>query len=826
MPTLLVYILKLSCSLSIVWLFYRIFLHDLTFYNSNRWYLVGYALLSFFIPFINIGPIDREDPAIQPLIVQYIPVIGEGKVIRALSAPRSAVWAAWSWPGAVLVVLGIVAGLLLLRFAVRCLSLRRMRRRAELIEDGQIRIYRVRDRISPFSFGNAIYINTSQHSEKEQEEIILHEYVHIRQRHTADILFAEFITIFNWFNPFAWLIRYSIRQNLEFIADRQVVQNGFDKKDYQYHLLKVVGQAQYRLANNFNFSSLKKRIAMMNKMRSARLHLLKFLFILPLLAVLLVAFRDKYSGLWKHRDGAAVVNLAGIVFDLNGRAPISGVTIRERSSGLQAISDDRGFYKFSIPVADDSVHIVLDFTKAGYDSTTSGAFLPSGKMAIGQVFVVSMSTSAYKHAGVYMSFPYMKKLPDDPAYEDAVRVWKDQLKFNDDYAGFVNIQKAHPEVSLFYTTEDKQKQIVLRRDGGVEKYGYPGGPTVADMEKKYGTLPDYMKGDGGGSTAGAGYLARWAAISAQAEKDFRPANSNARAIVFPGDSRVIVVAADGLARIYDLDNDDPVERAAFEKAYGKLPDCVPAGFHYPPARRANILPQDIPAKTSPASQTAVSHGPARTDTLPKKPDSAKESTATTNPFMIDFFDTTRALVIVDGTIMPKGEKYTLDPKDIASINILKGKEATLLFGEKGADGVIAIVTKNHSVGQQIVVQDSDLVKVSDGDIKVLPNTIVHLHNPNAKDPLYIVDGAPAPNNSLASLNPNDIASIQVLKDRTAVPIYGDKARDGVVLITTKKGSQQVLFHVKLNNGEKVTLMADSIITPQGSFRAVNPPAKP
>ena len=350
MPTLLLYILKLSCSLSIVWLFYRIFLHNLTFYNLNRWYLLGYALLSFLIPFINIGAIDREDPAIQPLIVQYIPVIGEGQVVRALTATRSS--SAWSWPAAALVLIGLGALLLLVRFGVRCMSLRRMRKRAELLEDGLVKIYRVRDRISPFSFGNAIYINTSQHSEKEREEIILHEYVHIRQRHTADILFAELLTIFNWYNPFAWLIRYSIRQNLEFIADRQVVENGFDKKDYQYHLLKVVGQAQYRLANNFNFSSLKKRIAMMNKMRSARVQLLKFLFILPLLAVLLVAFRDRYSGLWKRRDGAPVVNIAGIVYDLETRQPIAGVAVRDRRTGLGTESDGRGFYKFSIPFGD------------------------------------------------------------------------------------------------------------------------------------------------------------------------------------------------------------------------------------------------------------------------------------------------------------------------------------------------------------------------------------------------------------------------------------------------------------------------------------------
>ena len=45
--------------------------------------------------------------------------------------------------------------------------------------------------IRPFSFGNSIYINPGLHTEKEWSEIILHEYVHIRQKHSVDILFQE-----------------------------------------------------------------------------------------------------------------------------------------------------------------------------------------------------------------------------------------------------------------------------------------------------------------------------------------------------------------------------------------------------------------------------------------------------------------------------------------------------------------------------------------------------------------------------------------------------------------------------------------------------------
>ena len=322
------------------------------------------------------------------------------------------------------------------------------------------------------------------------------------------------------------------------------------------------------------------------------------------------------------------------------------------------------------------------------------------------------------------------------------------------------------------------------------------------MEKKYGTLPDFAKG--GGPAAGGPYLSRWAAISAQAEKEFHATSGNPLAIVFPGDSRVIAVAADGKASIYDMDNDDPKERPAFEKTYGKLPDCVPSGYHYP---------------------AAGSQGPARTDTVPKKPDSIK-GRATVYTSNVDFFDTTEALIVVDGTIMAKGWKPTFRPDEIASINVLTGKEATNIFGDKGGRGVVAIITKkNDSVSHTTFAQDTGRLRLGNGTL-VLPNTVVHLHNPNAKPPLYIIDGAPAPDNSLKALNPNDIASVQVLKDQSGMAIYGDKAKEGVVLITTKKKTRlQVVFETT-DKGEKLWGQADTIISPLGTFHAVNPPVKP
>ena len=61
---------------------------------------------------------------------------------------------------------------------------------------------------------------------------------------------------------------------------------------------------------------------------------------------------------------------------------------------------------------------------------------------------------------------------------------------------------------------------------------------------------------------------------------------------------------------------------------------------------------------------------------------------------------------------------------------------------------------------------------------------------NNTQPLYVIDGFPT--GDLNSLNPKDIESLEVLKDASAAAIYGSRASNGVILITTKKGSNKKL----------------------------------
>ncbi|RTZ03864.1 SusC/RagA family TonB-linked outer membrane protein [Flavobacterium bomense] len=56
------------------------------------------------------------------------------------------------------------------------------------------------------------------------------------------------------------------------------------------------------------------------------------------------------------------------------------------------------------------------------------------------------------------------------------------------------------------------------------------------------------------------------------------------------------------------------------------------------------------------------------------------------------------------------------------------------------------------------------------------------------DPLYVIDGFPSNSDNFRSINPNDIASLDVLKDAAAISQYGSRGSNGVIVITTRKGS--------------------------------------
>jgi len=152
---------------------------------------------------------------------------------------------------------------------------------------GNCIIVSVEKKIQPFSFIRYIFLNPSLYTKDELDEIITHEQVHCRQGHSFDILLVEILVCLFWFNPFIWLLRRDIKQNIEYYTDRMTLMSGFDRKHYQYSLLRV-SNGNYQIVNNFHFNNIKKRIIMMNKKESPRIMSAKYLLALPILAAALL----------------------------------------------------------------------------------------------------------------------------------------------------------------------------------------------------------------------------------------------------------------------------------------------------------------------------------------------------------------------------------------------------------------------------------------------------------------------------------------------------------------------------------------------------------
>lgn len=365
MPLLIDYILKLNICLAVVYLFYQLFLRRLTFYNWNRWYLLGYTALSFIIPLIDIMPSLEKRALQQNAMVQWIPAISfatpdERNFFETLTY--------WDWAVAILILGSLV---LMVRFLIRFYSFKKMKAKAQLISGQDTMIYQLDEPIRPFSFGNAIFINTEMHSGEDLEEIIRHEFVHVKQRHTIDIMWCEMLCMLNWFNPFVWLLRHNVKQNLEFIADHKVLQSGLDRKEYQYLLLKVMGNRQFAFTNHFNFSSLKKRIIMMNTIKSAKVQLIKFMFLLPVIAVLLLSFRKEIKA-YREQAASETTNgkpaeLKNITFEAG-----NGTAVTYVGDTVPVKSTDKGSAKklsnhISISHSEKKPLIIVDGDRKGKD---------------------------------------------------------------------------------------------------------------------------------------------------------------------------------------------------------------------------------------------------------------------------------------------------------------------------------------------------------------------------------------------------------------------------------------------------------------------------
>lgn len=253
-----IYIGKVSLYWVLLYLCYWLMLRKHTFFQWNRWYLLGSLFIAFALPEI-----------IYPASAPELPVIYEVtastfNVIRTKPEEPEA----WTWMQilTMIYIAGLaVAATQLARNIAQLVQYLRSGERVEL-EDCTV-ILIDSNQVGSFSFLKWIVINRNDY-ENHFDAILRHEMVHTEQRHSLDILLIEIIRTVFWFNPVLLLYKRSLQEIHEYLADAQAP----NREYYAQFLVAYALNAPVASLTNHFFkpSQLKNRIQMIYKNRTSK----------------------------------------------------------------------------------------------------------------------------------------------------------------------------------------------------------------------------------------------------------------------------------------------------------------------------------------------------------------------------------------------------------------------------------------------------------------------------------------------------------------------------------------------------------------------------
>ncbi|HNZ69732.1 MAG: M56 family metallopeptidase [Prolixibacteraceae bacterium] len=289
MHNLVNYLLESGVSLTLFALVYLLFLRRETFFRTNRLFLLFSVLFSLLLPLLAI-------PVLAPraVILPEVTVTPYRNLLETVLVERQ------RFSGNVeqfvissrLIVNLWLAGVLVMAIIslLRLGQILRIIRKGKVTDSGDFKMVLNGRESDPFSFMNYLFIPEDYAQIPGYDQIVYHEREHIRQGHTWDILLLDILLVFQWFNPFIWMLKRAVRENHEYLVDRAVLRSGMTPADYKNLLLSEVVGSKVFAAHHFNNSLLKNRFKMMTKIPSRKAAGIKIVSGLMIALALVVVF--------------------------------------------------------------------------------------------------------------------------------------------------------------------------------------------------------------------------------------------------------------------------------------------------------------------------------------------------------------------------------------------------------------------------------------------------------------------------------------------------------------------------------------------------------
>lgn len=283
---MIIYLVKSLFLLLLLYGLYKLLLENVKMHCFNRYFLLFALIFGLTAPLISFevhpeqsiagikmqqmervanAPAEAVSRSVEPIIAPKQKTLPKADITPVTAADEP------GWKVSALDLLfglyGLITLFLLIRFISGLMEIRNKIKAGSLQKSDPAVLVLLDQPITPQSFFRFIFLEKEQfEAGKIETEILDHELVHVRQYHSLDILFVEFLKIIFWFNPLIYLYKHAIQLNHEFLADESVVGNGSSVSDYQNMLIRVcAGSKPLNITSSISFSLTKKRLRMMGK---------------------------------------------------------------------------------------------------------------------------------------------------------------------------------------------------------------------------------------------------------------------------------------------------------------------------------------------------------------------------------------------------------------------------------------------------------------------------------------------------------------------------------------------------------------------------------
>jgi TonB family protein len=709
MESYLIYIGKVALAAGAFYLAYLALFQNRKQFVFNRIYLPVSLALSFIIPLITFTTIKYiEAPTTDANSFAFL---SQTAVATETHSVSPSLWPHYLFGLYLLGSAGFLFHLLAGHFnAIRMVQKSRLK---NLFGN---RVHITKKDVHPFSFFNKIVLSEKTLNSPSLEMIVAHENIHVKEKHTLDILATELLFLLQWFNPFAWLLKDAVKNNLEYKTDDKIVKTN-DPQTYQLAMVALAdkkGVAPFLTA--LNGSQLKNRIIMMKKKTENKFAPLKQIIVLPLLALLIMGLsnREVKTEIVQQQTSES----ANVLSENNLMATVTSAINDQTNSDAETEPN-----KFLLSIEFRNNQFILNGLKGC--AFTELTFSANNKMPVA-VNEFGMTTAEAGNSADDARFLFEIEKTDDliKLTGKAGTAWK-ELTFSPASKKHLVSEAGVSPANKPQTTENYER-----------KSGLPPSSTLIDTS----TEPLYIVD--GKPTENINQLPPDDIESISVLKDA----SSTALYGSRGKNGVILITTKSKA--YDYLNDDAPNVRPLPREEIKNPDEMPQfpggeiglkefidnSIVYPERARKNgingtVYVDFVISKSGKVTDARISRGvdpdldkealrivntlplwrPGRKDgemvdvsyTVPVdfvlKNAPVKVSRATQN------LSTPKPLYVIDGVEyeeMPEN----IDSDDIKSIDVLKGESGTKHYGEKGKDGVIVITTHKYAEQNKITTE--------------------------------------------------------------------------------------------------------------------------